>query len=120
MRGSSWLYANGHADGTTSCGRGLCNNRNSTMSIQSCSSNLDETFNSGMMNRQMKMVNATTIKNGKENTYRAECDEDDNEPTISQMLANVTVMEGVTFTKTNPFQNGCKYEFVRKENKRIS
>ena len=67
--GSSWLYANGHADGTTSCGRGLCNNRNSTMSIQSCSSNLDETFNTGMMKRQMKMVNTSTIKNGKEILY---------------------------------------------------
>jgi hypothetical protein len=39
------------------------------MSIQSCSSNLDETFNTGMMKRQMKMVNTHAIKNGKEILY---------------------------------------------------
>ena len=68
--GSSWLYADGVAgNGTSSCGRGLCNNRNSYATIQSCSSNLDETFNSGMMKRQMKLVNTHAIKNGKEILY---------------------------------------------------
>lgn len=58
---SSWIYS----DAASSSGRGMTNNRNSFFKVQSCSSNTDELFNEGMMKRQLKMVNQTAPKNGR-------------------------------------------------------